>query len=411
MALFQTALKRGQTFEAAVLFAVRGVLVSPHFLFRAENPNPSSTPRELNDYALASRLSYFLWGSMPDELLFDIAAAGRLREPAVLRAQVGRLLRNPKSLGFAERFVEQWLRTRELGGEKAPDPKLFPMYLKDEDLRSDIRYQPVLFFREVLVKELPVLNLLDSKWTIATRKLANLYGIKVEKGVSQQPQRLELPEGSRRGGLLGMSAVLAVSSYPYRTSPVLRGAWILDSILGTPPPPPPPDVPALEEEHKDGTAKSVRERLTQHRANPMCASCHSRIDALGFALDNYDVLGRWRTEDAGKPIDTSGELPDGTKIDGPDRLRTVLLERKDLFLRNLTSKMLGYALGRGLTLTDSCTVDSIMAQVKENDYRAKTLVEAIVLSMPFRYQAGASQLAPARGSSIAPVPGKEQNRP
>jgi hypothetical protein len=400
MALFRAARKRRETFDASMFFAVRGILVSPHFLFRIEAPNPSPEPRMLDQYALASRLSYFLWGNMPDELLFDIAAAGNLQDPEVLKAQVGRMLRNPKSLVFAERFVEQWLRTRELGGEKAPDAELFPAYAKDEDLRSDIRYEPVLFFREILVKKHSLLDLLDSKFTIATRKLANHYGFKVDKGVTQQPVKVELPEGSNRGGLLGMAAVLAVSSYPYRTSPVLRGAWVLDSILGTPPPPPPPDVPALEEEHKNGEAKSVRERLTQHRANPACASCHARIDPLGFALDNYDVLGRWRTEDAGKPVDTAGELADGTKIEGPVRLKEVLLERKDLFVRNLSSKMLGYALGRGLTLQDNCTVDSIVAQVKASGYDAQTLVEAIVLSTPFRYQAGA----------VAQATPKEQNR-
>ena len=175
---------------------------------------------------------------------------------------------------------------------------------------------------------------------------------------------MELPEGTGRGGLLGMPAVLAVSSYPYRTSPVLRGAWILDAILGTPPPPPPPDVPALEEAHSGDAPKTVRERLTQHRANPACASCHSRIDPLGFALENYDVLGRWRDEEGGKPVDNSGELPDGTRFLGAEQLKAVLLDRKDLFLRNLTNKMLGYALGRGLTLKDSCTVDDIVAQVK-----------------------------------------------
>jgi hypothetical protein len=283
------------------------------------------------------------------------------------------------------------LRTRELETDKYPDPKIFPIYA-DEELRSDIRLQPVLFFREILLKNLSVLNLLDSKFTIATKKLAKLYDLKLElpPNANSALNRAELPENSDRGGLLGMSAVLITSSYPYRTSPVLRGAWILDSILGTPPPPPPPGVPPLQEENHGGVAKSMRERLTQHRANPVCASCHNRIDPLGFALENYDAIGRWRTEDAGKPIDSSGELPDGTKIDGPRQLRAVLLDRKELFVRNLTNKLLGYALGRGLTLKDSCTVDDIMAQLKQNDFSAQTLIEAIVMSMPFRYQAGAA---------------------
>jgi hypothetical protein len=302
------------------------------------------------------------------------------------------MLRNEKSLEFVLRFTEQWLRTRDLGTDKKPDAELFPIYSQSDELRSDIRYQPVLFMREILVKNLSLMNLLDSRFTIATKKLNELYDLKVEvrKNANQQPQRVELPEGSQRGGLLGMPAVLAVSSFPYRTSPVLRGAWVLDSILGTPPPPPPPDVPALEEVHSGGVARSVRERLTQHRASPACASCHSRIDPIGFALENFDAFGRWRTEDAGKPVDTSGELPDGTKIEGPQQLKNVLLDKKDLFVRNLTRKMLGYALGRGLTLQDGCSVDAIVAQLKDNDYSAQTLIEAIVMSMPFRYQAAAA---------------------
>lgn len=186
-----------------------------------------------------------------------------------------------------------------------------------------------------------------------------------------------------------MAAVLAVSSYPNRTSPVLRGKWILESLLGTPPPPPPPSVPALEEAHAGATPKTIRLRLEQHRRDPACAACHSRIDPLGFGLENYDVLGRWRTEDAGVPVDTRGELPDGASYDGPEELKGLLLSRKDVFIRNLTSKLLGYALGRGLRLEDSCTVDQIVARLRENDYKAQTLVQEIVLSVPFRYQAGA----------------------
>lgn len=205
--------------------------------------------------------------------------------------------------------------------------------------------------------------------------------------MSQQPKHADLPEGSHRGGVVSMAAVLAVSSYPARTSPVLRGKWILDALLGTPPPPPPPNVPLLPENHQGMAPQTVRERLVQHRQNPACATCHDRIDPLGFALENYDVLGRWRTEEAGKPIDAKGQLPDGTAFDGVDQLKAVLLDRKDLFLRNLTSKMLGYALGRGLTLEDSCTVDNILAKLPPEGYSSHTLIREIVLSMPFRYQA------------------------
>jgi hypothetical protein len=391
--LFRAAGKQGQAFEPAIFFALRAALVSPMFLFRAEPSNIAPGPRPLDQFALASRLSYFLWGSMPDELLFDIAAEGKLQQPAVLKELIARMLRNDRSLEFVLRFTEQWLRTRELDTDKAPDAKLFPTYAASEDLRSDIRYQPILFLREILLRNLSLLNLLDSKYTIGTKALTQHLGVKLplDQKATQQPQWVELPPDSHRGGLLGMPAVLAVSSYPYRTSPVLRGTWILDSILGTPPPPPPPNVPALEETREGAPPKSVREKLTQHRANPACAGCHSRIDPLGFALENFDVVGRWRDQDAGKPVDDAGELPDGRKFQGPDELKAVLLEHKDLFVRNLTNKMLGYALGRGLTLKDSCTVDNIVAQLKDNNYSAQTLIEAIVLSVPFRYQAGAGR--------------------
>lgn len=390
LGLFRAARKQGEPFESAVFFALRGALVSPLFLFRTEPPNTTPEVQPVSQYAMASRLSYFLWGSMPDEFLFDVAEAGKLQDPEVLRQLTRRMLRNDRSLGFAQSFVEQWLRTRELTGDKMPDDKLFPGYAADEELRSDIRLQPVMFFREILVQNLSLLNLIDSTHTIGTSNLAKHFDLKLplRRNQTKQPHWVELPPGSRRGGLLGMPAVLAVSSYPYRTSPVLRGAWILDSLLGTPPPPPPANVPPLEETKEGAAPKTVRERLTQHRANPVCASCHSRIDGLGFALENYDAIGRWRTEEAGKPVDTSGELSDGTKFQGSDELKAVLLDRKDLFLRNLTGKMLGYALGRGLTLKDSCTVDAIVAKLKDNGFSAQALVEEIVLSVPFRYQVG-----------------------
>lgn len=391
-ALYAAARKQGQAFEPAIFFTLRAALVSPLFLFRAEAPNLSDAPRRVDSYALASRLSYFLWGSMPDELLMDVAATGKLHEPEVMREMVRRMLRNDRSLGFAQRFVEQWLRTRELATDKAPDAKLYPNYANDEELRGDIRFQPILFFREMLVRDLPLDHFLDSPHTIATSNLSKHYGTEfpINRAASKQPQWVEVPAGSHRGGLLGMGAVLAVSSYPYRTSPVLRGAWILDSILGTPPPPPPPNVPALEEE-RSGTGKTMRERLAQHRANAVCASCHSKIDALGFALENYDVLGRFRREEAGKPIDASGELAEGTKLEGIAGLKAALLERKDLFVRNLATRMLGYGLGRGLGLRDSCTVDDIVRQVKAQNYRTQALIEAIVMSVPFQYQQGVAK--------------------
>jgi hypothetical protein len=397
MALFRAAQKQGRPFESAVFFTLQAVLLSPQFLFHNEPPNNTAEVRLLDQYALASRLSYFLWGTMPEPLLFDLAAQGRLNQPEVLRALVHRMLQDERSVAFADRFVSQWLRTRELGTNKIPDSKLFPGYA-NEELRSDIRYQPVLFFRELMAQNLSLLNLIDSKYTIFTNSLSKHYNEKpVGKKTDQQPEWLELAPGSQRGGLLGMAAVLAVSSYPHRTSPVLRGAWVLESMLGTPPPAPPPNVPALPEDHSGDRPTSVRDRLTLHRADPACAGCHSRIDPIGFALENFDALGAWRDTDGGKPVDNTGELADGTKIHGQAELKAYLLARKDLVIRNLAGKMLGYALGRGLTPGDACVVDNIAAQVKYHDYSAQTLVEAIVLSAPFRYQA--PHPGPERGQS------------
>jgi len=386
--LFRAARKQGEEFEPAILFSLRAVLVSPRFLFLADAPNNTGDLRPLDPYSLAARVSYFVWGSTPDELLIDLANMGKLSTPGAIEALLPRMLRRDQALDFSKRFVDQWLRTRQLDSDKAPDPMMFPPWKADEDLRSDIRLQPALFFHEMLKRDLSVLSLIDSNGTVLTTKLAKQFaGDPVPvKAEGSQPLWTELPKGSFRGGLLGMPAVLAVSSYPYRTSPVLRGAWILESLLGTPPPPPPADVPALEKQANAEAPKTVREMLTAHRANPVCATCHSRIDPLGFALENYDFIGRWRNDEAGKPVDNHGELPDGTVVDGPQSLKKALLDRKDVFVRNLTAKLLGYALGRGLTIQDSCTVDRIVAELRENDYRAQKLIELIILSVPFQNQ-------------------------
>ncbi len=388
--LFRRARKQGRDFEPAIFFSLRAALVSPLFLFHLD---PAEGGPELRQYALASRFSYFLWGGMPDELLFDIAAAGKMDDPAVLRRLVPRMLRDDRALEFSTRFVEQWLRTRELENGHGPDAELFPEYANDAELRSDIILQPVFFFREVFRENRSLIDFLDSDGTILTKGLIEHMNLGLEKKEDgKNPNWMDLPEGSNRGGLLSMPAVLAVSSHPYRTSPVLRGAWILDSILGTPPPPPPPDVPALKEPKAGEPPKSVREMLAQHSANPVCANCHKRIDPLGFALDNYDVVGRWRDEDAGKPVDAEGELPDGTRIKGPAGLKKALIARKELFLRNLTKRMLGYALGRGLTPADACAVETILDRVEEQDDKAWALVREIALSEPFLSPRAAAKL-------------------
>ena len=273
MGLFEAATRQGQEFESAISFTLRAVLVSPRFLFLGEPANRTTDIRRADSYTLASRMSYFLWGSMPDELLFDLAAAGKLHDPEVVRAIIPRMLRRDQSLDFVKRFVDQWLRTRQLETDKAPDPTLFPAWTSDAEIASDIRLQPSLFFHELLKRDLSLLNLIDSKQSILTRKLTRHFGEPFQvTGADQQPRWLDLPQGSTRGGLLGMPAVLAIGSYPYRTSPVLRGAWILEALLGTPPPPPPAEVPALEKQASDGAPKTVREMLTQHRASPACAT-------------------------------------------------------------------------------------------------------------------------------------------
>ena len=383
--LTRRARRHGADFESSIFFALRIALVSPAFLFhvRADVAAPAS-----RQYALASRLSYFLWGSQPDELLLDIAAAGRMDDPAVLDRLVPRMLRDDRALEFFSRFTEQWLRIRDLEGSHGPDPELFPEYAADAELRGDILLQPVFFFREIFRENRSVLEFLDSDGTVLTQPLITHLGLPLKKKQdAKNPNWMELPEGSSRGGLLGMPSISALASHPHRTSPVLRGVWILDSILGTPPPAPPPDVPELDESSGGKPVGSIRERLLAHSNSPGCASCHKRIDPLGFALENYDVLGRWRDQDAETPVDATGRLPDGTRLDGPDSLRAALLERKRLFLRNLAKRLLGYALGRGLTPSDTCAVETVVTEVERQDYSAWTLLREIVRSEPFLHTA------------------------
>ena len=346
LTLFRSARKQGQEFEPAIFFTLRAALVSPKFLFLAEPPNNTGDLRRVDAYSLASRMSYFLLGSMPDELLFDIAAAGKLQDPAVVHELIPRMLRREQAMEFAKRFVDQWLRIRQLDSDKAPDAKLFPAWTTDEEIRSDIRLQPALFFYEILKRDLSVLNLIDSTQTVATRKLARHLGETIKfTGDAQQPQMADLPKGSTRGGLLGMPAVLAVSSYPYRTSPVLRGAWILESILGTPPPPPPARCPGARKtglrRSRNPFARCLRSTAPTRRA-PVATAASTRWDSRSRTTISSDG-GEIRTP--ASPSTTRGELPDGTIVAGPQSLKAALLDRKDLFVRNLTAKMLGYALG------------------------------------------------------------------
>jgi hypothetical protein len=253
-----------------------------------------------------------------------------------------------------------------------------------------MREEPILFLLEILADNRSLLELLDSDYTYTDQALARHYGIPPPQGFGQ-PRRVSLPKDSHRGGVLSMAAVLTISSYPHRTSPVLRGKWVMEAILGTPPQPPPPDVPALPEDKKQAEGKTLRERLLIHRANPACANCHDRIDPLGFGLENYDAVGRWREKDADQPVDATGSLPDGTRFDGPDGLKKALLARKDDFLRHLAAKMLGYALGRGLVNDDYCVVDKAVESLKQNEYRSHALLWEIINSAPFRYRSGVTK--------------------
>jgi hypothetical protein len=397
--LFHAARASKMDWEESILYAMSGAMISPKFLFHAEAPNETAEPKLVGQYEMASRLSFFLWSSSPDPTLMRLARAGKLQDPDELRRQVVRMLKAEKSREFAENFTEQWLGTRELGRDIKPDEKLFAEYYEPE-VMSGIRHEPFLFMHEILMGNLPLTDLLDSDWTVVATKLAKYYNFGPIEGLRQQPIKVKIPEGKHRGGLLGMAAIHAVSSYPHRTSPVLRGKWILDNLLGTPPPPPPPDVPQLPDNHEGDAPKTLRERLEVHRANAVCASCHDRIDPLGFGMENYDVVGRWRDQDAGKPIDTHGVLPDGTQFEGVDGLKKVLLDRKDDIIRNLVSKMLGYALGRGLTVEDSCTVDRVMDALRRDKYQSHTLVQEIVLSVPFRYQRGSDPRISVGGTEM-----------
>jgi hypothetical protein len=388
MALFKKEQARGQPFDDAVLYALQAALVSPHFLFRVEGPATTRESGRVSDYELATRLSYFLWNSMPDDRLFELAAAGKLQDEETLKGEMRRLLKDRKARGLAESFAGQWLETRRLGTEVKPDRQVFPRYT--DELESAMREEPILFLLEILAENRSLVELLDADFTYADQALARHYGIPPPPGFGQ-PRRVSLPKDSHRGGVLTMAAVLTVSSYPHRTSPVLRGKWVMESLLGTPPKPPPPDVPSLPEDKKQAEGKTLRERLLAHRANPACASCHDRIDPLGFGLEHFDAVGHWRDKDAGQPVDATGSLPDGTRFDGPDALKKALLERKDDFMRHLAAKMLGYALGRGLVSEDYCVVDKAVESLKQNDYRSHALLWEIINSAPFRYRPGGTK--------------------
>lgn len=379
--LFDRARERGESYESSLRYALKAVLISPNFLFLVEPQAADEGVYRLGDYQLATRLSYFLWSSMPDEELFSLAAQNRLHEPDVLRQQVRRMIRDPRSAALGENFAQQWLALQSLGGPVRPDPKRFPEF--DDELAGVERQEVAQFFNSIITGDQSLLGLIDADYTFANERLTKLYGIAGVSGTEMR--RVSLPNRNR-GGVLGMAAVLTSTSYPLRTSPVLRGKWVLEQLLGDHVPPPPPTAGQLPPDDHQNDGLTFRQRLEKHRSNPECASCHSRMDPLGFGLENFDAIGRWRTTQSSEPIDTSGVLPNGQTFDGPRELKDLLLKRKDDFMRNFSRKMLGYALGRGLNRFDQCVINDAMKALESNDQRPSALIETIVLSAPFQYR-------------------------
>jgi len=378
---YQIGYKQGG-FEAGIATAIQGILVSPEFLFRIER-DPSSvasgTPYAVGDLALASRLSFFLWSSIPDEPLLALAERGRLRDPEVLEQQVQRMLADSRSKTLVENFVGQWLGLRKLESV-SPDPRVFPDF--DDNLREALEQQTMLFAESIAREDRSVLDFLRADYTFLNERLARHYGIPNVYGNSFR--RVTLQEEARKG-LLGQGSVLTVTSYSNRTSPTLRGKWVLENILGAPPPPPPANVPTLKEDTGTGGKRlTMRERMSQHRVNPACSVCHARMDPLGFALDNFDAIGRWRDNEGTTPVDPSGVLPDGKQFQGPAELRKILLTQDREFARTVTEKLLQYALGRGVEYFDEPVVRQIVREAAPNDYRWSSLVVGIVKSTPFQ---------------------------
>ena len=367
--------KENGGFEEGIRRALQRILVSPDFLFRVEvDPAKadSASAYRVSDVELASRLSFFLWSSIPDDELLNLAERGKLKEPEVLEQQIKRMLADSRANTLVSNFVGQWLYLKNIEAV-LPDPVAFPDF--DENLRVALAKETELFFESMLREDRSLLDLLRADYTFLNERLARHYGISGIHG--SQFQRVTLTNEERKG-LLGQGSVLTVTSYPNRTSPTLRGKWLLENLLGSPPPPPPPNVPSLKED-KDVSLLTMRQRMERHQASPVCSSCHSRMDPLGFALENFDGLGRWR---AG--IDSSGVLPDGTKIDGPVGLRNVLLSKKDQFVTTATERLLTYALGRGVEAFDMPAIRKIVRDAEPGDYRWSSLITGIAKSVPFQ---------------------------
>jgi len=380
LSFYQQEKTKTGNFEAGIEMALRRVLADPEFIFRFE-PTPAGvapkTPYRVSDTELASRLSFFLWSSIPDDELLKLAIDGTLHQPAVLEKQARRMLADPKARALVENFANQWLFLRDLKSMN-PDITVFPDF--DDNLRQGFQRETEMLFESVLREDRSVLDLLDADYTFVNERLAKHYGIRNVYG--PEFRRVPVPSDARRG-VLGQGSLLLVTSNPNRTSPVIRGRWILENLLGSHAPAPPADVPPLEEK-PTATAKSVRERIEQHRANPACASCHKIMDPIGLSLENFDAVGRWRSEDEGVKIDASGQLVDGTAVDGPAALRKALLARSDVFVAVITEKLLMYGVGRETRHTDMPAVRLIMRDAAKTRYRFSDLILGVVKSPAFQ---------------------------
>jgi cytochrome c553 len=381
LAVFDKAKTGGYTPEQSLQFAIEAMLVSPQFLFRIERDPKNGNPGRVSDVELASRLSYFLWSSMPDDELLHLAETNKLHQPVVLDAQVKRMIGDPKSSAFAENFVGQWLEIRGLDAMQ-PDAKKFPEWTAD--LKEAMRTETSMFFAAVLRDNRPITDFIDGKYTFLNESLAKYYGIGGVTG--PEFRRVDL-KTDQRSGVLTQASVLTVTSYPNRTSVVLRGKYLLENVFGAPPPPPPPDVPKLDEE-KVGVAKSLRQQMEQHRADAVCASCHSKMDVLGFGLENYDAIGRWRTTDGKFPIDSTGAFPSGKSFAGPAEMKNLLRDNMPEFTRCLAEKMLTYSLGRGIETFDRRTVRDIVQQTARQNYQFQAMISAVVHSVAFQERRG-----------------------
>src|SRR5215469_7190152 len=369
-------------FENGVEMGLRAVLMSPKFLFRIEQDPPKIAPKTayaLSDIDLASRLSFFLWSSIPDDELLNTAIRGNLKQPAALEKEVRRMLADRRSEAMVNNFAEQWLYLRNLASV-SPDARTFPDF--DDNLRQAFRRETELFFESIMREDRSVLDLLRAKYTFVNERLAKHYGIPNVYG--SRFRRVTFDDNDVRGGLLSQGSVLTVTSYATRTSPVLRGKWVLANILGAPPPPPPPNVPVLKERAETDKPLTMRERMAEHRANPACAGCHKLMDPVGFALENYDAVGRWRTTENGAPVDSAGGLPDGSSFQGAAGLRKALLSRPEIFVTTTTEKLMTYGLGRGVEDFDAPAVRRIVRDAQKDDYRFSELVLGIVRSVPFQ---------------------------